>query len=105
MSNRSWPVQPLWHTVEPQKWGWAFAKAEALKAAVARVKKLVRSINATHPPPGEEAWKGSAVRRLKGYATTSPCFILLYHRLPVVRFQVAVIQYRGFMGESLESHG
>jgi hypothetical protein len=51
--------------MEPQKWDERLRKAEALKAAVDRVKILYSPINAT------------------------PLHVaLLYHRLPVIRFQV-----------------
>ena len=56
------PVEPSWHGAAEMGMG------EALKAVVARVKKLYSSINATHPLALHVA--------------------LLYHRLPVVRFQV-----------------
>jgi hypothetical protein len=44
----------LHHGIDPRKWAWAFANADALKAVVARVKKKKKlytgsSINATHP--------------------------------------------------------
>jgi hypothetical protein len=69
------------HGIEPRKMGMG---VEALKAVVARVKKkLYSSINATHP---------LLVHLLH--------VVLPYHRLPVVRFQVVVLQCRGFMLES-----